>query len=342
MKLKQKILTGTLAVLLLSSIIFFKWERKTVYNSPNTIGNTSGNILNGGLFCENNNKIYFSNYKDEGSLYSMNSDCTNFEKISSDAVTHINTAGKYIIYSRRNNTKENSTGDFLNFNNIGIYRIDRNGKNIIHLSTNANGVSVLAGNYVYFQNYNKQDGLQFYKVKIDGSNEKRLSVEETIPNAVFNNILYYAGTNDEHNIHTLNLETDTSDLLVEGNYTNLIINNDYLYYIDLSEQYSIGRMELNGSNAQTLINKPCFTYNLSTDGRYLYYQTEDTKNNDNNGLYRLDLETNTDTLLKAGNYHNIHTTSNYMFFSDMNDTSYFLLPTTNDLNINEFLPSVEE
>lgn len=340
--MKQKIFTGVLIILIIGTIIFFQWEKRTVFNSPNTIGNSSGNILNNGLFCEYDNKIYFSNYKDEGSLYSMDSNCSNYKKISSDAVTHINVAGKYIIYSRRNNTKENNSGDFLSFNNIGIYRIDKSGKNLTHLTTDPNGVSVLAGNYVYFQNYNKTDGLQFYKVKIDGSDEKRISVEETIPNAVFNNVLYYVGADTEHNIHTLDLNMDTSNVLVEGNYSNLIINNDYLYYIDLSQKYAIGRMELDGSNPKTLITKRCFTYNLSPNGRYLYYQVEDTKDSKKNGLYRLDLESNSDILLKAGNFHNINTTSNYVFFSDSNDVTWFMLPTTNDTTIQEFIPSIKE
>lgn len=339
--MKQKIFTGVIITFLVGVIIFFQLEKRTVYNPPDTLGNSSGNILNNGLFCEYENKIYFSNYKDEGSLYSMNSNCSNYKKISSDAVTHINVAGKYIIYSRRNNTKEDKSGDFLSFNNIGIYRMDKRGNNVTHLSTNPNGVSILAGNYVYFQNYNKKDGLQFYKVKIDGSDEKRLNTEETIPNAVFNNILYYVGANDEHNIHTMDLNTDTSNVLVEGNYSNLIINNDYLYYMDLSQKYAIGRMELDGSNPKTIVNKRCFTYNLSPDGRYLYYQVENTKNSSKNGLYRLDLENHTEFFIKAGNFHNINTTSNYVFFSDMNDTSWFMLPTTNDINVREFIPDCE-
>ncbi len=339
--MKPKIFTGVLVILLLGAIAFFQWEKRTVYNSPDAIGNSSGNILNGGLFCEYENKIYFSNYKDEGSLYSMDSNCSNFKKISSDAVSHINVAGKYIVYSRRNNTKKGNSGNFLNFNSIGIYRVNKNGKNISHLSTNPNGVSVLAGNYVYFQNYDEATGLQFYKVNIDGSGETRLSTEETIPNAIFNNILYYVGTNSEHNIHTLDLNTDTSDILVEGNYSNLIINNDYLYYTDLSQKYSIGRMALDGSNPENLVSKRCFTYNLSLDGRYLYYQVDDQKNSDKNGLYRLDLETSTDILLKEGNYHNIHTTSNYVFFSNIKDDTWFMLPTTNDTAIIEFTPAYD-
>lgn len=339
--MKKKIFAGILFILLIGTIIFFQWQKRVVYNPPDTIGNSSGNILNNGLFCEYENKIYFSNFKDDGSLYSMDSNCSNYKKISSDAATHINVAGKYIIYSRRNNTKTNKSGDFLSFNNIGIYRMDKHGKNVTHLSTNPNGVSVLAGNYVYFQNYSKKDGLQFYKVKIDGSDEKRLNTEETVPNAVFHNVLYYVGADNDHSIHTMDLNTDSCNVLVEGNYNNLVINNDYLYYIDLAQKYAIGRMELDGSNPKILVNKRCFTYNLSPNGRYLYYQTEDKKNDKKNGLYRLDLENNSEVLIKTGNFHNINTTSNYVFFSDMKDTSWFMLPTSNDVNVQAFNPDVE-
>ena len=50
-------------------------KNQTVHNNDNAIGNTAGNLINGGLFCEYNDKIYFANPDDYNKLYVMNSDC---------------------------------------------------------------------------------------------------------------------------------------------------------------------------------------------------------------------------------------------------------------------------
>ncbi len=57
-------------------------------NNDNAVGNTSGNLLNGGLFCEYDGKIYFANPNDYNRLYVMNSDCTDI-KSSMKTALHI-------------------------------------------------------------------------------------------------------------------------------------------------------------------------------------------------------------------------------------------------------------
>ena len=52
-------------------------------NDPATIGNTPGNLYNGGTFCEADGKVYFSNPYDGGTIYVMNSDQTDIRKLVS-------------------------------------------------------------------------------------------------------------------------------------------------------------------------------------------------------------------------------------------------------------------
>lgn len=72
----------TIIGLLLAVLIFLSIRSsRIVYNNDNAIGNSAGNLNNGGLFCEYNNKIYFANPYDYNKLYVMNSDCTNAMKL---------------------------------------------------------------------------------------------------------------------------------------------------------------------------------------------------------------------------------------------------------------------
>ena len=64
--------------------ILYYSSGRTYLNDEELVGNTAGNIYNGGLFCERDGRIYFSNDNDDGSLYVMNSNSTNFKKLHTD------------------------------------------------------------------------------------------------------------------------------------------------------------------------------------------------------------------------------------------------------------------
>ena len=56
---KNIILIAVAAVMIIVLAIGFRLLNRTSYNDENTLGNTSSNLLNGGLFCEIDDKIYF-------------------------------------------------------------------------------------------------------------------------------------------------------------------------------------------------------------------------------------------------------------------------------------------
>ena len=65
-------------------------------------GNTAGNLYNGGLFCEYDGTVYFSNPSDGGKLYSMSPDGSNLAKLCDDTVSYINADEHYLYYVRNN------------------------------------------------------------------------------------------------------------------------------------------------------------------------------------------------------------------------------------------------
>ena len=83
---KNIILIAVAAVMIIVLAIGFRLLNRTSYNDENTLGNTSSNLLNGGLFCEIDDKIYFANPYDQNTLYSMSSDLQNPKQIFSDNV----------------------------------------------------------------------------------------------------------------------------------------------------------------------------------------------------------------------------------------------------------------
>lgn len=316
------------------SIWLYSYNR-TFFSKEGETGNTSGNIYNGGLFCEQDGKIYFSNDFDDGCLYVMNSDCSKIKKVHDDKAVYINADENYIYYVRANNTRENISGSILMFNNTGVYRINRNGDNIKAITGNPGSYLTLKDNIIYFQLYDVNKGLFLYRYQIDGKMERLLLEDAVIPAAVIDNSLYYAGFTADHNINKLDLLSFTTDTLYEGNFAYPIFEGEYIYYIDIEKDYKIYRMNADGSDKTVMVDEPCSTYNITNSGKFLYYQIDDL---DNSRICRLNLETMESETILEGNYKQIHVTQNFVFFKDFDNSNTYLQAADGKLNLGTFSP----
>ena len=77
MKKKISIIIAVIVIIALiaAAAIFHYLSNRTHFNEGYVNGNTAGNLYNGGLFCEYDGTVYFSNPSDGGKLYSMSPDC---------------------------------------------------------------------------------------------------------------------------------------------------------------------------------------------------------------------------------------------------------------------------
>lgn len=301
------------ALIVVIMYVFITGKRVKFYDDEQTIGNTSGNLLNGGLFCENEGKIYFANPYDSNKLYSMDKDLSNPKKVIDDRASYINSAGKYIFYTRRNDLIKNDLDALLSLSTTGLFRVETSGRNISKLYEYPTQVACLYGNYIYYQHYDRKEGLELYSTKIDGSEESLLVEEAAAPYAIYKNKIYYSGWDKDHYIHSMDITGGNSTVLYNGNCTALTVHGDYLYFLNMEQDYSLCRMSLDGSSVETIINQHLATYNISEDGASIYYQIDDGKNN---GLYKLDLYTYNSELISEGNFNYLNLTSEYLFFEE--------------------------
>lgn len=333
---KLLITLSILTVICIFGLIIYSSGR-TYYNDDFVTGNNAGNLYNGGLFCEYNNKIYFSNDSDEGALYVMNPDLKNVKKVHDDKAAYINIDDNYIYYVRTNNTRENHKGSFFMFYSTGVYRINHNGSNLKMISHSPAGVLGLSGNFLFYQRYDADTGLNLYYSKIDGSGENLISEDSIIPASIKDNYLLFSGTNMDHNISSMNLETFETNTLIEANTMYPISIKNKIYYINLEDNYSIYRCKADGTQTERVVNQRCSTYNITLDGTYLYYQIDD---GENNGIHRLNLSTDEDELILEGDYKQIHVTDKYVFFKDFNNESTYMLAANGTGKLGSFNPPV--
>ncbi len=336
LKTVSKVLIVLAGITIIAMLGVFAYSSgRTYYNEEDEVGNTPGNIYNGGLFCEQNGRIYFSNDAADGKLYVMNLDCSNIKKIYDDKSVFINADDNYIYYVRANNTRENSSGSIMMFYNTGVFRLNNNGSNLLAYTGNPGAYPMLHGNYLYLQRYDVNIGLYLYRYKIDGKEERLLLKDAVIPITVQNNALLYTGYSGNHNINAMDLKSFTSHTSISGNIAYPIFTENAIYYINMDDDYHIYRMNLDGSDPKPVIKKRCSTYNITNDGRYLFYQVDDTKHN---GINRYDLKEEKNDFLMDGNFKQIHVTTNYVFFKDFDNTNTYILGTGAGKDISTFNP----
>ena len=334
---------GILVILVLSLLviiigIFYYFDEKTYFNDENANGNTPGNLYNNGLFCQLDDKIYFSNLADDGTLYSMNSDMSSYKKLSNDKINFINASGHYLIYNRINNLKEHNKGSALEFVTVGVYRTKLNGKNVFRLDKTPAGTVHQFGNEVYYLHYDKEEEYTLNSIGIDGKNQKKLSEQAISCAMVTDEHVYYTGVLQDHNIYRLKRSSNQNELVKEGNYSQVIVQNSVMYCINNADNYSIVQMNMDGSSENTIVKDRVSTYNITNDGNYLFYQAD---GGDHNGVYCVNLSTGEQSLIQAGDYQNLCLTNDYLFFNAFNSSAMYYVHLTNPTKAKAFMPDID-
>lgn len=324
------------SITLISGFIIFTNTKHNLevkdFNS-NSYGNTAGNLYNNGFFCDYDNRIFFKNIKDNGSLYSMSYNLDDFKKISSDNVSYINANGNYLFYSRMN-IDNSATSLISSFNNTGLYRCTLNGKKLTTLYDQPTGLVSQFDSYVYYQHYDQNTGLTLYKVRYDGNDEMKISNHASLPGCYIGDDMYYSDMSNTHYIIKYDTKNGVSTTFLSERSMYPIVSGNYMYYMSIDNNYSLYRYPLSGGEPEQIIKERCATYNISLSDKYLYYQTD---GEENNNFCCLDLSTGKKTILKSGDYCNINITSNYVFFTDIHSEKCYYIEN-GKTKIHEFVP----
>lgn len=300
-------------------------------NDESTVGNTPGNLNNGGYFCESDGRVYFANAYDNFSLYSMNPDETDMVKLVANKVSSINAAGKYLYYYM---TSDGTSGSGLGYMNqtAGIYRSTKKGKSTAGLGRCNIVTMQLCGNYLYYETYNSKNGTSLDKIRIDKKDQQTVAKEIINPNCFVNGRIYYNGASDDHYLRALDVRTDRSSVIWQGNLWNPIVQGNYVYYMDISENYRLCRYNLAEKTVEVLTNDRIDMFNVYDN--YIYYQVSSA---DAPALKRMMTDGSSQELVREGIYQNINITSEYVYFNAFNEnTPVYRTYTYGPVNVTTF------
>lgn len=278
-------------------------------NEPGTVGNTAGNLNNRGLFCEDDGKVYFANAYDNYSLYSMNPDESDMEKLSSSQVEDINAGGNYLYYYQTDAASASSFSFISRFS--GIYRLKKNGGQSTCLTRDTAMLTLLADDYLYYQHYDSDEGITLHKLKTDKSKETVAADFNLNPASIENGLIYFNGTGDDHYLYTLDTHTDTVQTLWNGNLWNPVAYGGYIYFMDVPNNYRLCRYSLSDQTVQVVTEDRIDCFNVYGD--YVYYQKNDAEAP---ALKRVTLDGQNEEVIREGNHEKINITSNYVYFSE--------------------------
>lgn len=318
--IKQKIkLTVFLLILFLAlaGIAVYNYlSSKIPSNPPLYVGNTAGNIQNGGYFAYNpsDGLVYFSNVYDNGYLYSMKPNETELKKINGSNSKFICPAGDYLYYYI--DTASGGTGLGYVIKTVGLYRSKTNGKNSTCLDREPVISMQLVGDYIYYEKYDNQNIPKLFKVKTDKSESILVSDDMIDPAGAGNGIIYYNGTAKDHYLYGLNTQSDTAYTIYQGNIWYPQWVNGYIYFLDVPNNYRLCRYNPSTLTVDVLTEDRVDCFNVSDS--YIFYQKSDPEEP---ALMKMRIDGSSHELIAYGVYKDINVTNSYAYFRSFEDPS---------------------
>ena len=309
---KRKIIgisiTAAVLIAIVTAIVITTISGQFRYNEDGAVGNTTGNLYNGGLFCEYEGYIYFANPQDENKLYRMKSDGSEIEKIYNDTVSYIQVMNDYIYYARRNDIGEDTI-----FRNMmyGIYRIEIGDNRPHEVYRGIVENMVICGNYIYFTAYDDTNFIQLKSVKVDGEELKVISDLDYKPIAVEGDTYYFPNVENNNNLMYIKAGSSTIHTSSEGSFYMPTFTEGFLYYIDLDNDMKLTRVSLKSNETKVLDEGRCINFNISEEQKIIYYQIE---NEDEHMLCRMSMKGENKQIIAEGNYSNVHITEKYTYY----------------------------
>lgn len=280
-------------------------------NDDNTVGNTPGNLNNGGYFCESEGRVYFANAYDNYALYSMNSDESDMKKLNDGSYSLLNVGGDYLYYSMVGETEDYDLG-FIG-RPYGVYRSKLNGRKATGLDRCHIINMQLCGNYVYYEKYDNKEAVSLEKIRINKKDKQTVAPNTIInPNCYVDGTIYYNGDdhNQDHYLYALDTATGVSSVVWEGNLWNPVVQDGYVYFMDVSSNYRLCRYAMRDDIVEVLTNERIDMFNVYDN--YIYYQVSSPTAP---ALKRMMTDGSAQETVQEGVFQNINITSQYVYFN---------------------------
>lgn len=262
------------------------------------MGNSSGNMNNGGIAARQGEWVYFNT---GNAIYKEKTDGSERMLVINAGVSNLNVADEWIFYagsgdvSKIYKVRTDGTGETLLYETIPgeeyigslqvvgdwIYfsagssddqgltklykmKLDGTGKTVI---SNETALDLnFVGDWIYYANWS--DGWKIYRMKTDGTERTELSEEAALRMNVYENWIYYISARDSR-IYKLKMDGTGKVKLSEEGASALNVSDGWIYYNDVEDNYRIYKMRLDGTEKIKICDDS--TNNINVVDDWIYY-----------------------------------------------------------------------
>ncbi len=335
-KQSERIIAVSAAVLLVAvAIIYVILSSNKIYVPKGTIGALAGNLYNDGLFNETDGLVYFSNPYDEDCLYVMNPDQRNIKKVYNLSARFINVGGDNIFFSGKAVSQTKGLGTVLT--KPGMYMVSKKGTHLTTLTKDKSQSLLLIDNTIYYQHYTTSEGATFHGLNIKNHNSEELLPFLINPASYYQGKIYYSGMYDDHNLYTYDTSTHENADIWEGDIYNPIFDGEYVYYMDVRNNYRLCRYSPSLNQIEILCNDRLDTFNLYGDT--IFYAKSSPGRPQ---LIRMKADGSAREIIAEGVFNSINCTSSYTYFKEFGkENTMFFVPTFGGTFVSEFVAAKE-
>lgn len=314
------IILGLLVIAGIVLSIFTRQMNAHRYNDEYVNGNTAGNLYNNGLFCEYNGKIYFANESDGNRLYCMDINGSNQEKLCDDSVASINVDENYVYYVRTGGDN-NSNFSFFHYNTNSLCKIRRDGRGEVFILDEAPALyASLVGNYLYYLHYDTETATTLYRVKNDGTEMEQIDIQPYYPCATKGQFIYYNGITSDHNIYQYDTVSGSHSTFYSGNCWMPIIEGNFLYFLDLDDNYSLAKVDLSTKEKTIICDDFIECFNIHNG--IVYFQRSGKKP----ALCKINTDGSNYAVIRDGAYNSLNIAGNVLYFKEFSTEKTYHLP----------------
>lgn len=325
-----------------SLVLILKINSRLPENPPDHAGNTAGNLYNRGLFVQDDTYIYFANLWDNYRLYRMDSSLEHVELLSKDSVEYLNldASSEFLYYSRINYRQNTQGSSVFDMSSTGIYRFRLKTDALTRLYPDLCGMVLLAGNQLFYQIHGTDGSYDLYSrpVNKEKADAELITTDYIAPACYYGGRLYYSGVTKDHCLYTYQPENGAFSRSADIDCYLPMVTDTGVYFLSQKHNYALFHLPNTSDTATLITNNRLSSYNLSTDGRTLFYQVDDGKNN---RLCRYNISSQTETTLMEGDYKNLNTVFHYLFFTDFAETVCYCYDISTD-TISVFAPEAAD
>lgn len=267
-------------------------------NKSTKYGNTAGNLVNSGIVCEGNGKIYYYNKSDDKRLYVMNTDGS----------------GKTALGDIRGAIELNLSGDYIYYQAGGIYRASVKSGEVEALIDGSCRNMVITGDTIF---YLKADGdvTKIHRMNLDGSGERVICDDIASGLNVNGDKIYYINGSDSGRIYTVNPDgSDNGVFLDKKNIQELLVEGEFVYYVGSDDH--VYRINKNGGEAEQVSEKSYSNININS-ARLFYYNVTDST------LCCARLDGSDEIVLYSGELNAVNVISDWIYFFNTDDFQYY-------------------